>query len=103
MRTRSFLVSSAIVFGGACSASDPAARARDTLSELSTVYVPIEAASLLSLTSALEDKGYGNVTAGDFKRQFVYAQASFGTAVVGYSRESDVPETALFEPIPPAS
>ncbi|MGH9392426.1 MAG: hypothetical protein ACRD1Z_22710, partial [Vicinamibacteria bacterium] len=63
------------------------------------VYVPIEAASLVSLTSALEDKGYGNVTVDDFKRQFVYAEASFGKAVVGYSREGDIPQTALFEPM----
>lgn len=98
MRKLPLLASSALTLSLAC-ASDPTSKVIDALSELSTVYVPIEAASLLSLNGALEEKGYGNVTIDDFKRQFVYSQTSFGPAVIAYSSEEVVPESALFEPM----
>jgi hypothetical protein len=100
MRNTSPLVGLALIgLWTGCSEPDPTTRAIKTLSGFSKVYVPIEAASLLSLQSALEDKGYGNVMAGDLKRQFVYSEASFGIGLVAYSSEAFIPESALFEPM----
>jgi hypothetical protein len=82
-----------------CLKKDPTTAAIDALSGRERVYVPIEAGSLLSLTQAFEEKEYGEVTVDDFKRQFVYADLPFGPALVAYSTEDGVPESALIEPM----
>jgi hypothetical protein len=71
---------------------------------LDTLYVPIKGESFLSLQQALAEKGYGNVTASDFKPVFVYEQAKTPqkeiTATVVYTAEDAIPANTTFFTMP---
>jgi hypothetical protein len=95
MRALVFLLLAASALACSTGGSSPI----EALEGLEAVYVPIDPASMLSLNDALADKGYGNVTVDDFKRKYVLHSTSFGSAVVAYSDESQVPPETLFEPM----
>jgi hypothetical protein len=97
MRRLSFVAASMTLWLS-CTA-DPVSEAIDELSDLSTVYVPMDPMSLVSLSDAVAEQGYGQVKAADFKQQFVYGETRFGRAVVAFSSEFMVPESSTVQPM----